>query len=334
MHLQRTDEKSYFWLGTGGHFAMEDFYGYKRYKTASDAFRAYAIATKKDPNSVFPVEGVDLTTQATAMLDYYENYWSLNRPHHETYWYNDVPQVEVDFEIPLDVELSPLARTMVDLVVYRGTFDRVIEEASGRLFIYEYKFPKNFELFHSDTDEQVSSYCWAGSFLYPKPIEGVYYQQHKKSVPQPARILSTGKISTNKDQLTTRALYREALINLYGSVEKAPYDNIECLNHLASLETEVGDKYVNRQIIRRNNRQLAATDQKIKMEVQEMLNPELALYPNPTKDCSWDCPVKDACVSLDDGVGDWEQLLNQELVQDVKKERHSWRKYLPDPADL
>lgn len=328
--LQRIEDKAYFWFGTGGHFALEDFYGYKRYPTISDAFEAYARATQQDPDAYCPAEWRDLVQLAKGILSYYVDFWSSNRPHEETYWLNDVPQVEVDFEIPLDIELTPAQREVTDIVVYRGTLDRVAIVPSRQVLrIYEYKFPASFEKYHYETDEQVSSYMWACNHIYELPTECVVYQQHRKVMPEQPRFLkTTGSFSVAKDQTTTRTLYRAALINLYGSVEKAPAENVSYLNYLASMETEIGDKFIMREKVYRNDAQMANTDIKIKMEVSEMLNPGLGLYPNPTKDCSWDCPINTACTAFDDGASDWKQLLAQAMTPE-KKERHSWRKYLP-----
>jgi hypothetical protein len=40
-----------------------------------------------------------------------------------------------------------------------------------------------------------------------------------------------------------------------------------------------------------------------------MLNPDLAIYHNPTKDCSWDCPFKSMCIAMEEGA-DWESYLD------------------------
>lgn len=37
------------------------------------------------------------------------------------------------------------------------------------------------------------------------------------------------------------------------------------------------------------------------------------LWPNPTKDCSWDCDFRDVCPAIDDG-SDWEYMLESDFV--------------------
>jgi hypothetical protein len=64
-----------------------------------------------------------------------------------------------------------------------------------------------------------------------------------------------------------------------------------------------------------------------------MLNPELPLYPNPTRDCMWDCSFRSVCLAMDDG-SDWQFILNSEFA--VRNEEDPWRKRIkwPDQEPL
>ena len=61
-------------------------------------------------------------------------------------------------------------------------------------------------------------------------------------------------------------------------------------------------------------------------EGKEMLNPNIAIYPNFTKDCSWDCQFKDACLSLED-IGDWDFYMDLYEVreEDNNDDVKPWR---------
>ena len=123
--------------------------------------------------------------------------------------------------------------------------------------------------------------------------------------------------------------YRDlSLMNLYEYLgnPRIPAENIKCLNAFAAMENEDSDQYIRRDFIKRNAHSIQAEGVKILLEVEDMMNPDLPLYPNPTKDCSWDCRFNTACVSLDDG-SDWEHELKQ-LVLEEKRERDPWRQYL------
>jgi len=54
---------------------------------------------------------------------------------------------------------------------------------------------------------------------------------------------------------------------------------------------------------------------RIRQEAKEMRlvrQGKLPIYKNPTKDCDWDCPFKEAC-ELHEMGGDWESVLELEF---------------------
>ncbi|KKL22034.1 hypothetical protein LCGC14_2439470, partial [marine sediment metagenome] len=258
---------------------------------------------------------------AAAMLDYYPQ-WIRSRPKYETLWVDGVPQVEVEAEIELPFDATPYG---YDRVVYQVTFDRIATDEWGGLWIIEYKTAKAFEIRHFMTDQQVSSYSWAGQVVYDRPVMGVVYQQHKKVIPVGPRILAAGKISTASNMLTSHRLYKLALEKLYTDVSKAPPQNIRFLGDLAAQETEHRDAYIRRDLITRNEHQIAAEGQKILLELLGMLDPNIAIYPSPTRECTW-CAFQDPCISLDDGSDYGAEL--EAISQTRAQEYNTWRPYL------
>lgn len=322
------------WLGSGFHFALEDFHGYRHFDRAADALYAFYEACRRTSGLNLPDDYKELLELGKSMLDYYQDYWLLTRDPLQTYWHPNedgilVPQVEVEasFEIPMDPDL--LNQYGYDKAIYQVHFDRVAVDRDGELWIVEYKTAKQYEWYHLETDLQVSSYSWAGTAVYDKPCRGVIYQQHKKVIPDEPRMLANGRYSTASNMITSHSMYRKALINLYTSVEKAPTTNVEFLNKLAEQETEDRDAYVQRQIATRNQHQVEAEGTKVLLEAEEMLNPDIALYPHPTRNCSW-CTFLSPCLALDDG-GDWNFHLD-----DISKRRiggyDSWRPALQLPS--
>lgn len=327
MNLTDQEAKAPLWMGSGFHYAMEDFHGYKTHASAADGFRAYVEAVKRTPAKRLPDNYIELTDLAVAMLDYYEE-WLVSRSSLQTYWLNGVPQVEVQFEIPIPVPQEFLDANGYESVVYQGTLDRVCIDEHGRLWILDYKTAKSFATMHLATDPQITSYCWAGTVLYPdKPITGFVYQQHKKDYPcEPEFLTSSKKFSTRKDQTTTHRLYKKALVNLYGDLKLAPEPNIVYLNNLAAQEDEDKDAMIRRDWEYRNMHQLEAEGEKIIMEAMDMANKNLPLYPNPTRDCSWDCSFHSTCIMMDDG-SDWMEDLKASTIS-RSDEDDNWRKYL------
>ncbi len=64
-----------------------------------------------------------------------------------------------------------------------------------------------------------------------------------------------------------------------------------------------------------------------------MINPDLPLYPNPTRDCSHMCSFLNPCVAFDDG-SDYQQLLASRFVERDGPWDSYWRKRMPDPGKL
>lgn len=330
------DYPSYFWLGTGVHFALEDFHGYGNYQTPSAAFRAYceawdkSLRYRKNKSNLNPnledaftsdPEWIEAREVGLAMMEYYPQWLSTGRDPLKTLWEDDRPQCEVRFEIEL-----PIKTEAYEKVYYVGTIDRVCIDEHDRIWLVDYKTAKQFQITHLDTDAQITAYMWAASKLYDKEVAGFVYQQHKKVIPKGPAILKNGHVSTNKQAVTTWRLYCDALVAKYGSVEAAPMANQECLNALSERENEHRDAYICRDIIERNKAQLAAEEQKILMEVGEMLSPELNIYPSPNRFCGY-CGVHEACVALDDG-SDWQGMLEQTMSTTTDPETENWRNYL------
>lgn len=319
------------WFGSGMHFALEDFHGYNVYGSPDKAILAYCEATKKAqqiPSWDFD-EHVKLGEE---MMKYYSEQWLRNRPKLETHVVDGLPQCEVNvhIEIPRD-RLPPWIWEHYDKVIYSATLDRVIQDEFGELWIVEYKSAKRIATMHYQTDPQVGAYIWIGNALYGRPIAGVIYQQHKKDIPERPRILANGQISVNKQQATSHALYRDTLTKLLGAdSNRWPGNYVEHLNYLSSQETQDYDNFIRRDKISRNAYSVETEGVKILMEIEDMLNPDLPMYPNPIRECAFQCPFLGTCVSMDDG-SDYEYEL-KELYEARPQERDLWRQHLPHPS--
>jgi len=247
------------------------------------------------------------------------------REHHETVWIDGQPQVEIRCEIPLPIDPPP----GFDVVVYQLTLDRLVE-IDGEYWITDYKFYKQFATADLSYDAQCSAYIWGAQAVFDKPIAGAILHELVKKVPNEPRILASGKVSHSASQGTTHRLYREALVHMYGDVNKAPKTNVNCLNDLAHQESPERDNFIKRSWTRRTELQQQAQGSLILLEAADMCNPDLPLYPNPTRDCSWDCSLQDVCLMVDRD-DDWESLLHDMTISD-EEEHEEWRSNLVLPA--
>lgn len=331
-HLQlnrdTSEAASYLWLGTGCHYALQDFHGWNYYKSPVEAFRAYVHAqrewVKRNPHRKLPMAWTEQAELGEALMEYYL-IWLQGRDPLQTYWHNGVPQCEVKCSIQL-----PFSNEHYDEVYYQATLDRVVIDSDGNLWVQDYKFYNRDWTPQPDFDAQMSAYIWIASLMYDRPVVGAILQKHFKKVPEPPRILASGKLSSDKNQNTSAPMYKERLIQMYGAVENAPLSNRQCYEALLLSEDIERDDFIRRDRTRRNENQIAATYAQIMMELPEMLNPELPLYKNDTKDCSWDCAFNDICQMMDQGL-DWEStLLDTTVNRDAEDE--SWQQHLPHLA--
>ena len=322
-NLAVSDNPSYFWVGTGGHFALEDYHGYNHYGHPVEAFRAYVSACRTlyaKTKRGLPDDWEEQSTLCEGILEHYL-IWSKNRDTYETVWIDGEPQVEVTCHIPLPIQ-PPEG---FDKVVYQLTLDRLVE-IGDEYWILDWKFYKTFSQGSLDLDAQMTAYVWGASTIFQKPIAGAILHEFRKELPRSPRILSGGKLSTAKHQMTTHGLYREAIVEIYGDVAKTPKPYVDCLNDLAARESADRDDFIKRGRTRRTDLQLQAEGTKILMEATDMCNPDLALYNNATRDCSWDCSLQDICLMIDRDDA-WSDLLSELTIQRVE-ENIGWRQHL------
>lgn len=311
------------WWGSGVHFALEDYHGYKKFPDIPAALDAYAAAFPDDER---PMEWQDILDQAKAMMDYYVQ-WLKPRNEYKTLVLKGIPQVEVQFELLLPITNS---RGGSEQITYHGTLDRVVCEINNpdRWWIEDYKTAAAIDIAKLETDGQITAYLWGAEQHYQHHIEGVLYTQISKSPPEYPRMLTKGGISTDKRQRTTHSLYRSALLELHPD-GKFPNQYIEFLNDLAGQETMEGTKFIRWDKVTRN--EMAKTNFFYNMlpEATEMIDPLTPIYPNPTRDCAWDCSARSICLAMDDG-GDASSMLADEFKLRTEG-KDPWRKRIKWP---
>lgn len=316
------------WFGTGFHFALEDFHGFQLWGSAGDAFMAYASAC----GSECPYDAEELVALARGMLSHYTD-WCETRHRNFRTWTPTIDGVKkLGCEVDFCINLPELKQYGFD-VQYRGTVDSIFEDTEKRLWIGEYKTAAAFDVAKLETDDQVSAYLWALSKCLPADHElgGVVYRQFKKNNPEEPTILKSGELSVNKSQRTTYAAYRRALAEMYPGVALPQLDlkYREMLEVLSTQETEEGNAFVNQRLVYRSSNALQAQHNKILMDSFEMLNSP-AITTNPTRDCAWDCPYREVCIGMDEGL-DWERMLTMGFVS-REKGAELWRQRLQIPA--
>jgi len=322
------------WLGSGFHFALEDFHGHNRFGDPRRAFDAYVEA---HPPEELPEDVDKLVVLGNGMLEYYVDLWLPRRQATmpQTLWVNGEPQVEVHVQIPVTELIQPWLLDIlqekhgkrVEVVIFQ-TFDKIEIDQEGRIWGVDYKTAKQMTPVNDlQRLPQGKQYYWGGRWFYGDAFEGMTWQQHLKSVPEPPELLKSGDFSVNKSQHTTYSMYRKALIDQFG---KVPKGYVEILNILASRENDEGDRYIRRDTLRWSPMQGFSEEEALTAELHEMLDPNLPIYPNPTRDCNWDCPFSPISQAMDDG-SDFDYLLETEFMR-YQGYRDDWRAAIAWPA--
>jgi hypothetical protein len=217
---------------------------------------------------------------------------------------------------------------------FTGTLDGLCTDPYGRLWIKEYKTAAQVNTEKLDTDPQITAYYLAATqhlsqlLQRPTEIEGVIYFQFAKRIPQPPRLLVNGEFSQAQNQKTTHSLYKTSLLARFGNV---PRRYVRFLNSLLDMETPNGDKFIRVDLVRRNENHIRSEVGKLIAETEEMLNPDLPIYPNPTQDCSWQCGFKQACLALDEGQ-DVQWMLDETYRRrEPHEDRISWLNQIASP---
>jgi len=335
-----------------------DYHGHNKFGHPLVAFQAYVAAHEPEE---LPAQIEDLIPMGEAMLNYYVE-WEKDHCDWKTVYVDGKPLVEVQFSLVLeplcyytfeDVTYNPVEQEdgtflylsnesgelftaeELDLyqaerhdIVFHGTLDRVVEDKNGAWWVLDYKTAKAVDTSKLALDPQISKYCWAAEQWLDHEIEGMLYVQCSKNPPKPPKLTTKG-LSTDKRQRTTYSLYKQAIVEHYGDVARAPAAVVNMLNDLADVETENGNAFIRYDWVPRNEHAKMETYMNIIAEGKEILNPNLPLYPNPTKDCSWDCPFQDICLAMEEGA-DWTYYLEdfEKRPETMDDEVRAWEKRL------
>ena len=315
------------WIGSALHFVWEDYFGYNRFGDPKLALCAYYDAfngnpTLDDLDFCMPSDAKDFFEKAMEVIDNTVEWYNLKNEHlgYHTAWFTgsvetddlllvpfgvDPDTVEGAYpgvEIPFRLRLPKASEQSGKEVYYAGTVDRVLWDRFGKLYLQDYKHVKAMNTDNLDINVQANTYLWGFEQVIQHPLEGMIWWQIKKSLPKVPKRGKTlvpgtnrGALSTDKSQKILARHFKIELIDDYGSLKAAPDKYITYYNSLLEKETLEGDYYIRWDVIRRGPGAKRQTFKCINAESAEMLNEDLAIYPNPTRDCSWDCPFETLC---------------------------------------
>jgi len=235
---------------------------------------------------------------------------------------------ESQFSIPLGFEAVDLredspnygkklevhARGKRDQVIYWPEMDKFgINDHKTAARIDEDYFVK------LEMDEQCSTYLWATreeAKMHDYPWSGhvvdrVLYTALRKNYPKPPTPVRDGKaLSVDRQKEGTTAELFSAAVAADPQLSYWFTNNEKAQQYYTYLCESGDDMFVLRDTARRNAHEVEQTAQNIRMIAEEMLDPNVNIYPNPTG--SWlctGCAFRPPCLAANDG-SDWQGMLN------------------------
>lgn len=389
-----------FWLGSGLHYALEDFHGYNLFRDPRLAAIAYYKAHLQQE---MPAGADDAITLVIDMLEYYLEWLPKHNdlPQFQTLWQEPdgkyviadnksekaVPLCEKEMMLDMGVRivvesttgkilgkfenvdgiwtkdgfsiekeainiddsetiyelrashyLDSAVNVQIMPIVFHGTCDKVVIDKNGSVYLVDYKTAKGADIAKLATDDQISRYIWAMEQILNLPIKGFIYLQFTKERIKEPKVLKNGDLSTDKKQKTTSVKYKQAIEEIYGGTALAPSKVIDTLNAFRDLEHAEGDRFIRWDIVERDLNQKFTTYNNIMGEIDLMTNPNLYPIPNPTRDCSWDCPFREACILYEkqdmDGYNDILESEWQTRTKERGEEDPTWQSRIPKVLDV
>ena len=242
---------------------------------------------KKDLYGDLPDPIVDYSLLAMKMLEQYQR-WAPTVDRFKV--------IDVEYELAVDYTYW----------LFVGFIDAIVQMPDGSYWIMESKTatrePGFYELFFS---LQAAGYMWAAQrdpVLSRLNIPGVLYNILLKTEVKPPKVLKSGKLSKDKRQATSVAMYRQAIAD-----NKLNPDDYE--QFILGIDP---DRYNKRTRIVPTPAMIDWFDDTIRTVGMEMCdNP--AIYPAQAKDCGW-CDFKLLCTWVRNGL-DWRSIVDARFVK-------------------
>lgn len=260
-------------FGSAWHGALEAYYDPQYYKRDPDRGRDVFIDYVNDwfkgienPDVEDEQRREDHLALGLGMLDHYFRY-AYKHDRFKVLW----------VERPFEVELPGFD------VPYMFKPDMFIEDNLGRKWVWENKtassIPKDTD--YLLMDEQCGSYLWGIKQALGVDAEGVLYNIALKKLPAEMRVLKSGLLSLDKRIVTTYEVAQRQIAKHHDGA--IPTDYAEFLDRLLTQQ----NPFFYRENVRRNAREIEYLGEMIKLEAKDMLDPNVAIYRNPSRfNCS------------------------------------------------
>lgn len=183
-------------------------------------------------------------------------------------------------------------------VTLNGRIDAIVEDlVNGGYYIVDWKSAAQLlnDAEFLQLDDQITSYCAALQVTLNVDIRGFLYSEIKKAFPQPPkelkRVREGKKFSTAKDQDTTL----EMALQTFQTHDESAYLKGFYDDYLQTLRADP-PKYHQRFPVIQSDAKLENVLDNVAMEAMEMTDPDLLIYPAPSKMNCQGCAFKAPCL--------------------------------------
>lgn len=323
-NLESASPPKALWLGTGVHYALEKYYGDGLHP--AEVFEAWAhteVGRIKDewPHMMGDMPSFDDDIHlGVGMLAHYYN-WAQKNDDFE------VVSVEESFTIP-DFLPPRVAYIGEDTGVVVGTWDyeplkgtealkkvmlhidlagqgdMVIQDREGDYWVWENKTTAQIrDMSRLILEEQPGVYHAAMEAKLGVKISGVRFNFLRKKLPAIPEELKTGGLTKRQNIDTTYETYMTAL----RAKNLDPRNYQEVLDRLQ----DKGNTFFHREDVVRSNSELRILIDRLKRVAEDMVDPDLRIYPSPDMFKCPMCPMQGPCIALADG-SDWRYILDSQ----------------------
>lgn len=185
-------------------------------------------------------------------------------------------RVETEFEVNIPDPFHPgqdLAAQEGVPIRYRGRINLLVVDGHDAYWLVKHQIVDEQwnDLDHLLLDEEGVSYCWAWeNFFLSMKIAGTIYNEMRKD-PSGRAGASTGESLAIANREPDQTIKQE------------------------------GNQFFRRTYIPRSRKELKTFGRQLALEAQDIANPEIRIYPNPSKENCGDCAYLRPCIAMNEG---------------------------------
>lgn len=303
------------WVGSGIHKGLEQYYRFGDHP--AEVFMRWADDEIKQLRAAGKVGDPEIEHELYSARDLgigmLEHYFSWCVPVDKKSW-KKIVAVELPFALRI-----PKGDGKFGKGILVGKMDMLVQDVKGWLWVVEHKsFAQEPHEQYLALDEQTTLYQYAGQVLVSSgeleglgikktaKVRGVIYNGLRKKRPTEPEVLKSGALSKKASMDTTYEVYLEA-------IEKNDLIIGDYTDFLDTLKAR-GNTFFVRQKLDRSVKEMKQLELRLLEIMDDMQKKGLPCYPNPTRDCVWDCAFFGVCLAMNAG-GDAKAILKTDFRQ-------------------